>query len=215
MDIKRFLAEYVSFRSVSCERSRVSDMQSTRDFLIKFLSELGFNAREIKTDCHGVVLAKNDHKKGQRSLLLYGHYDVQPEGEGWASDPFTLVEKDGRLYARGASDDKGGTSIILAALSDVFTKNKRLPLNITVILEGEEEIGSPSMPKFLKEYRNELAADFAIVADTWSIDDENIVITTALRGIIGFELKLKTAEHSIHSGYGGSIINPIRELVKL
>ncbi|MDR0595396.1 MAG: M20/M25/M40 family metallo-hydrolase [Puniceicoccales bacterium] len=215
MDIKQFLADYVSFPSVSCNRTKVAGMEATRKFLLEFLSKLGFQAREVDTGLHNIVLAKNKHEKGQRSLLMYGHYDVQPEGDGWSSDPFTLTEKNGRLYGRGASDNKGGNGTMLAALYDIFTENEKFPLNITVILEGEEEIGSPSMATFLKEYRNELQADFTIVADTWSIDDENIVITTGLRGIVALELKLKSAEHDIHSGYGGSIINPIRELTKL
>ncbi|MDR3274288.1 MAG: M20/M25/M40 family metallo-hydrolase [Puniceicoccales bacterium] len=215
MDIKHFLTDYVSFQSVSCDRSKVSEMRATRDFLLKFLSNLDFRTKEIKTDLHNVILAKNDHRKGRKSVLLYGHYDVQPAGEGWTNDPFTLTEKDGRLYARGASDNKGGNSTILAALYDIFTEDKDFPLNVTVILEGEEEIGSPSMPVFLEEHRDELRADFVVVADTWSIDDENIVITTGLRGIIVLELKLKSAQHDIHSGYGGSIVNPVRELARL
>jgi acetylornithine deacetylase/succinyl-diaminopimelate desuccinylase-like protein len=215
MDIKKFLADYVAFRSVSCENSAAADMQAARDFLIKFLLGIGLHAREVKTELHSVILAKNLHRAGQKTVLLYGHYDVQPEGDGWSSPPFTLTERNGRLYARGASDNKGGNATILAALHDVLTENGDIPLNITVVLEGEEEIGSPSMAKFLREYGDELQADFAVVADTWSIDDENIVVTTGLRGIVGFEVKLKSAEHDIHSGYGGSIINPIRELAKL
>jgi acetylornithine deacetylase/succinyl-diaminopimelate desuccinylase-like protein len=215
MNIKQFLADYVSFRSVSCDHSKASDMQSVRKFLLKFFSDLGFMAREVDTNLHGIILAKNNHKNGQRSVLLYGHYDVQPEGEGWSSDPFVLTEKGGRLYARGASDNKGGNAAILMALHDIFAENEKFPLNITVLLEGEEEIGSPSMPVFLQKYRDELVADFAVVADTWSIDENNIVITSGLRGLVGFELKLKSAGRDVHSGYGGSIINPIRELVKL
>jgi acetylornithine deacetylase/succinyl-diaminopimelate desuccinylase-like protein len=215
MDIKQFLADYVSFQSVSCDRSKVADMQSTRKFLLKFFSNLGFRAKEVDTNLHNIILAKNEYKSGQKSVLLYGHYDVQPVGESWSGDPFVLTEKNGRLYARGASDDKGGSATFLAALHDIFAKNEKFPLNVTVVLEGEEEIGSPSMPVFLQKYRDELIADFAVVADTWSIDDDNIVITSGLRGVVGFELKLKSAEHDIHSGYGGSIINPIRELAKL
>lgn len=215
MDIKAFLADYVTFKSISCDASYLSDMAATRKFLLNFLVELGFHAKEIKTEKHNIIFAKNDHKVGRKTVLLYGHYDVQPEGEGWSSDPFKLTEHNGRLYARGASDNKGGNSTFLAALHDLFYENSNFPLNITLILEGEEEIGSPSMFKFLNDYRNELQADFAIVADTWSVDDENIVITTGLRGLVGFELKLRSAKHDLHSGYGGTIINPIRELVKL
>ncbi|MDR2436059.1 MAG: M20/M25/M40 family metallo-hydrolase [Puniceicoccales bacterium] len=215
MDIRQFLADYVSFQSVSCDRSKVADMQSAREFLLKFFSHLDFDAKEVSTNLHDIILAKNDHKSGQKSVLLYGHYDVQPAGEGWSSDPFVLTERDGRLYARGASDNKGGSAAFLVALHDIFTENEKFPLNVTVVLEGEEEVGSPSMPVFLQKYRDELVADFAVVADTWSIDCGNIVVTSGLRGVVGFELKLKSAERDIHSGYGGSIINPIRELAKL
>ncbi|MDR2720825.1 MAG: M20/M25/M40 family metallo-hydrolase [Puniceicoccales bacterium] len=215
MDIKQFLADYVSFQSVSCDRSKVADMKSVRKFLLKFFSKINFKAKEISTNLHNIILAKNNHKDGQKSVLLYGHYDVQPTGEGWSSDPFVLTEKSGRLCARGASDNKGGNAAFLVALHDIFTENENFPLNVTVILEGEEEVGSPSMPVFLQKYCDELVADFAVVADTWSIDDDNIVITSGLRGVVGFELRLKSAERDIHSGYGGSIINPIRELTKL
>ncbi|MDR1255308.1 MAG: M20/M25/M40 family metallo-hydrolase [Puniceicoccales bacterium] len=215
MDIRDFLSDYVAFESVSCDRSKVAAMQATRDFLLDFLANLNFHTKKVETDLHGIVLAKNDQKKGRKTVLLYGHYDVQPAGEGWSTPPFALTEKNGRLYGRGAADDKGGSSAILAALHDIFTENKDFPLNVTVILEGEEEVGSPSMPMFLQKYRDELQADIAVVADTWSVDDENIVITTGLRGIISLELKLKSAEGDVHSGYGGSIINPIGELAKL
>ncbi len=216
MNIRSFLEKYVSFKSVSCDPSCSDNMRAIGDFLFSFFKTVGLNVRKIQTKKYDIIFAKNEHKAGRKTVLLYGHYDVQPAEEyGWFSDPFVLTERGGRLYARGASDNKGGNSTFLLALNDILSKNPDFPLNITVILEGEEEIGSPSMLNFLHEYRDELHSDFAIVADTSSIDDKNIIITTALRGLVGFELTLKSAQHDIHSGYGGTIINPIRELVKL
>ncbi len=216
MNIQSFLAQYVKFKSVSCEDCYLHEMKLTREFLGNFLHESGLNVQEITTEKHNILLAKNVHKNDRKTILFYGHYDVQPaEEKNWNTDPFVLTEHNGRLYARGASDNKGGNATFLAALHDIMSESSDFPLNIIVVLDGEEEIGSPSMVKFLRDYRDELHADFAIIADTWSIDDENIVITTGLRGLVGFELKLCSAECDLHSGYGGTIINPIRELIKL
>lgn len=216
MNIRSFLAKYVSYKSVSCDDSCLKDMKNVRNFLCDFLHDSGLQVQGAAAEKHGIILAKNDHKLGRKTILLYGHYDVQPAEEpSWESDPFTMVERDGRLYARGASDDKGGTSTFLVALNELLSENRDFPLNITVVLEGEEEIGSPGMLKFIQEYRDELRADFAVVADTGSIDEENIILTTGLRGLVGFELTLRSAKHDIHSGYGGAIVNPICELIKL
>lgn len=216
MNIRSFLEKYVSFRSVSSDASCLDEMAKTRKFLYDYLKSIGLAVREVPTGKHAIIFAKNEHHSGNRTILLYGHYDVQPaEEDGWETDPFQLTEHDGRLYARGASDDKGGNSTFLIALGELLSERQRFPLNIIIVLEGEEEIGSPGMLNFLEQYRDELRADFAMVADTGSIDEKNIIITTALRGLVGFELLLRSAKCDIHSGYGGAIINPIHELVKL
>ena len=216
VDIFSFLKEYVRFPSVSCDEKHRADMAATRRFLCDYLQKIGLQVQEIPAEKHDIVFAKNDHVAGRRTVLLYGHYDVQPAEEpNWETDPFLLTERNGRLYARGASDDKGGNAAFLVALGKLLSENSKFPLNVNVVLEGEEEIGSPGMLKFLQKYREELRADFAVVADTGSIDEKNIIITTGLRGLVGFELTLRSSESDIHSGYGGAIINPIRELSSL
>jgi acetylornithine deacetylase/succinyl-diaminopimelate desuccinylase-like protein len=217
MDLKKFLADYVACKSVSSDSTLANGMQAARNHLIRFFADLSMDAREINADTHPVVFAKTKQIAGRPTILVYGHYDVQPADEIglWNSDPFTLFEKKGHLYGRGASDNKGPYSTILAAVHDIVSGGEELRVNLKFIIEGEEEIGSPGIAKFLHAMGNELEADFALVADTWALNEQNIVITTALRGIVGCEIKLQGSDRDLHSGYGGCILNPIQALVDI
>ncbi|MDR0693057.1 MAG: M20/M25/M40 family metallo-hydrolase [Puniceicoccales bacterium] len=210
------MADYVTCQSVSSDLTSESGMANAREYLIGFFNGLAIEAREVKFGKHAAIFAKTAQKPNKPTILVYGHYDVQPadEGELWTSDPFVLTERDGRWYARGASDNKGCHSAVLMAIHDLMTRQE-LPVNLKFILEGEEEIGSRSMPQLLRNMQDELTADFALVVDTCSLDKENIVITTGLRGIVGCEVKLKGQDHDLHSGYGGCLLNPIGALVDL
>ncbi|MDR2776439.1 MAG: M20/M25/M40 family metallo-hydrolase [Puniceicoccales bacterium] len=217
MDLKKFLADYVTYQSVSSDFTLENGMAGARKYLIGFFNDLAIEAREVKFGKHAAIFAKTAQKSDKPTILVYGHYDVQPadDVELWTSDPFILTEKDGRWYARGASDNKGCHSAVLVAIHDLMTTKRELPVNLKFILEGEEEIGSCSMPQFLRSMKDELTADFALVVDTCSLDKGNIVITTGLRGIVGCEVKLKGQDHDLHSGYGGCLLNPIGALVDL
>ncbi|MDR2779371.1 MAG: M20/M25/M40 family metallo-hydrolase [Puniceicoccales bacterium] len=217
MDLKKFLTDYVACKSVSSDLTLENGMADARKHLIQFFKSLAIEAREIKFGRHAVVFAKTEQTSHKPTILVYGHYDVQPADDGalWESDPFILTEKDGRWYGRGTSDNKGCHSAVLMAIYDLMSTQQELPVNLKFILEGEEEIGSRSMPQFLLNMQDELAADFAIVVDTCSLDEENIVITTGLRGIVGCEIELKGQDHDLHSGYGGCLLNPIQALVDL
>ncbi|MDR1891084.1 MAG: M20/M25/M40 family metallo-hydrolase [Puniceicoccales bacterium] len=217
MDLKKFLTDYIACKSVSSDPSSESGMADARRYLIKFFSNLAVKAKEVKVGKHAVVFAQMEQKPNRPTILVYGHYDVQPadDGELWTNDPFVLTEQDGRWYGRGASDNKGCHSAVLMAIHDLMTAKQELPVNLKFVLEGEEEIGSRSMPQFLRSMRDELAADFALVVDTCSLDEENIVITTGLRGIVGCEIELKGQDNDLHSGYGGCLLNPIQALVDL
>jgi acetylornithine deacetylase/succinyl-diaminopimelate desuccinylase-like protein len=184
---------------------------------MEFFSNLSMEVREIKIGKHAVVFAKTTQIPDRPTVLVYGHYDVQPtdDTELWESAPFVLTERNARLYGRGASDNKGPYSAVLAAVHDLITSGQKLNLNLKFIVEGEEEIGSCSIPRLLRTVGNELAADFAIVADTWSFDEKNIVITTGLRGIVGCEVEVHGATQDLHSGYGGPVPNPIRVLTDI
>ncbi|MDR1433099.1 MAG: M20/M25/M40 family metallo-hydrolase [Puniceicoccales bacterium] len=217
MDLKGFLTEYVSHRSVSSDGALESGMAGARGHLMAFFKELSIDAKEIKIGKHAVIFAKTEQVAGRPTILVYGHYDVQPADDVdlWDSAPFVLTERNGRLYGRGVSDNKGCHASILAAVHGMVTAGKKLPVNLKFVLEGEEEIGSCSMPQFLIQMKDELAADFALVADTWSLDESNIVITTALRGIVGCEVELTGQSRDLHSAYGGCILNPIQALVDM
>ncbi|MDR1401543.1 MAG: M20/M25/M40 family metallo-hydrolase [Puniceicoccales bacterium] len=217
MDLKNFLADYVACKSVSSDSTLESGMAAARRHLIKFFNELSIDAREINIGTHAVVFAKTKQVAGRPTILVYGHYDVQPADEVdlWASDPFTLTERNCHLYGRGVSDNKGPYATILAAVHDIISEGKDLPVNLKFIVEGEEEIGSCGMERFLREMKDELDADFALVADTWALSEQNIVITTALRGIISCEVELRGSDRDLHSGYGGCILNPIQALVDI
>ncbi|MDR3144494.1 MAG: M20/M25/M40 family metallo-hydrolase [Puniceicoccales bacterium] len=215
--MKKFLADYIACKSVSSDRSCAAGMADARRHLVKFFKSLSIDAREISVGGHAVVFAKTEQKPNRPTILVYGHYDVQPADdlELWDSDPFTLVERGGRLYGRGASDNKGGHSAMLLAIGDTLAAGEKIFANLKFVIEGEEEIGSCSMPRFLREMRDELGADFAIVADTWSLDEKNIVITTGLRGLVGCEISVRGCSSDIHSGYGGCIPNAIGALADI
>jgi acetylornithine deacetylase/succinyl-diaminopimelate desuccinylase-like protein len=217
MDIKNFLKSYVACRSVSSDSTAIGEMAKARDFLIQFFKSLSMEVKEVNSGLHAVVFAKTKQRSDRPTILVYGHYDVQPadDPELWISSPFDLTERNGRLYGRGASDNKGGHSAILLAVRDILTAGNELPVNLKFILEGEEEIGSGGMPNFLHMMKDELTADFALVADTWSLSEQNIVITTGLRGLVGCEVTLKGQDHDLHSGYGGCILNPIQAMVSM
>jgi acetylornithine deacetylase/succinyl-diaminopimelate desuccinylase-like protein len=217
MDLKSFLAEYVACKSVSSDSKLGGGMADARRYLVEFFKNLPMDVREVEAGRHAAIFATGRQKPGRPTVLVYGHYDVQPADDVamWDSNPFSLVERNGRLYGRGVSDNKGCHSTILAAIHDLMAGGNDLPVNIKFVLEGEEEIGSCGMKRFLNDMKGELAADFALVADTWSLDEKNIVITTALRGIVGCEIEVCGQERDLHSGYGGCILNPIQAIVDI
>ena len=216
-DFKKLLAEYVSCKSVSSDDRMLSGMKDAREFLLEFFNKISIPAKEIGFGGHEIVFAQTEQHHDLPTVLIYGHYDVQPANdEGmWDSDPFSLVEKNGRLYARGASDNKGCNLTMLLAVRDIIEKNKKLPVNLKFVLEGEEEIGSVSIPKFLNTMKDELYADFALISDTWTFSENTMVITSGLRGLVGCEIELQGQDQDLHSGYGGCILNPIQALADM
>lgn len=200
-----------------------ADCLKAAEFARGMLAEMGFEARlsAPKSD-HGLpgVIATH-HKAGGNAptVLFYGHYDVQPADpfELWNSDPFDPQLVDGprgkRAVARGAVDDKGQVMLVLEAVRAHLAVAGNLPVNLTVLLEGEEECGSPSLAAMLEAEREALAADFVLVADTNMWDVETPAITTSLRGLAAIEVKITGPDRDLHSGlFGGPALNPIRAL---
>ncbi|MGG5821581.1 M20/M25/M40 family metallo-hydrolase [Falsiroseomonas sp. HW251] len=214
------LAELVACRSVSTDPAYAEGMAAARAWWRGRLAALGFrDVEEIGVGGHPAVTARW-HGAGHDAptLLVYGHYDVQPPDpiEAWASPPFELTARNGRLHARGVSDDKGPSLLALEVLGAFLATEGRLPVNVTVLLEGEEEIGSRTMAALLDAHRHRFAADAVLSADgaRWRADLPTMTIGT--RGNMALEITLRTAAKDLHSGrYGGVAPNALHAMVRL
>ena len=213
------LAELVAAPSVSTDPAYGEGMAAARRILIARLEAAGFaNVGELAAPGHPAVTGEWLGAPGKPTLLIYGHYDVQPPDPLglWATPPFELHERNGRLHARGASDDKGPMSLALEVLAAFLNHGNRLPVNVKLLLEGEEECGSPSLAGLLAANRERLAADAVLSADgaRWRADLPTMTVGT--RGNAGFEVKLETASKDLHSGrYGGAVPNALHAIARL
>ncbi|MGC2605603.1 MAG: dipeptidase, partial [Silvibacterium sp.] len=197
-----------------------ADVFGAATWLAEELKRIGLeNVEVIKTDGHPLVYGDWLHAAGKPTCLCYGHYDVQPPDplDEWKSPPFEPAERDGNLYARGAVDDKGQMYIHIKALESLFkTNGGKLPINVRVILEGEEEVGGEQIAKFVREKGNRLKADFALVSDTELFAPELPTLCVGLRGMIYTELEARGAKTDLHSGmYGGAAPNPFIALAQI
>lgn len=192
-------------------------------WLVKFLSDLGVQAKIVQVNTPAgkgqpVVLAHAQASPSAPTVLIYGHYDVQPPEplELWESAPFEPVVRDGAIYARGANDDKGQMFTHLMALEAYVRTGTPLPVNITLLLEGEEENGSPTLEEFIRTHAAELHADATLVSDSEFFAPGVPAITYALRGVSHYELIVEEADHDVHSGLnGGALRNPIHVLAEM
>ncbi len=210
------LTRYVSYPSVSADSAFKEGVSGARDFATQCLKELGFEVEHVQTPIHPVILATRGDPSWP-GIVIYGHYDVQPPDplDLWSSDPFQAVERDGRLYGRGAADNKGPQIVHMAALARALKKNPDLPLRITYLIEGEEEIGSPSFRPFLEERKDSLRGDFLLVSDTGSPGPHQLAVTTGLRGLVALEVKVYGPKQDLHSGvHGGALLNPLQALAQ-
>ncbi|MCU0373387.1 MAG: dipeptidase [Ignavibacteria bacterium] len=220
---KRFLEELIDFLripSVSNEENHKSDVRKAANWLISHLSGIGMeNVKIYETEGHPIVYADwLNAGKNLPTILIYGHYDVQPTDplDLWTSPPFEPLIKDGKIFARGSADDKGQIFIHIKSLETHLKNKKCLPLNIKVIFEGEEEIGSTNLYKFLSSNRNLLKADYVVISDT-SMYKENLPsICYGLRGLCYMQIDVTGPNRDLHSGtFGGGIENPINALSNL
>ncbi|MHC4948326.1 MAG: dipeptidase [Planctomycetota bacterium] len=215
--------ELLRIPSISTDPAHAADTRRAADWLAEHLSEMGFDASVRTTSGHPMVVAHDGPRgPGTPRVLYYGHYDVQPPDplDLWETPPFepTVVEAEHgpRIVARGAVDDKGQLMTFVEAFRAWKAVHGDLPVGVTVMLEGEEESGSPSLDPFLRGHREELAADVCVVCDTgmWNIDTP--AITYMLRGMLYVEVTLHGPSHDLHSGmYGGAVVNPINALCRV
>ncbi len=213
------LLEYVRCSSVSTDPNARAGMEAARRFAADQLGSLGFSVEEVATPLHPILLGRRGHEHPEwPHLLVYGHYDVQPADplDLWSSPPFEPVVRGDRVFGRGTADNKGPQVVHMEALRLALRENPDLPLRLTYLIEGEEEIGSPSFARFLHDYREDLKADFVLVSDSGSPSVDQITVTTALRGMFGLEVELTGPSKDLHSGvHGGAVVNPIRALFEL
>jgi acetylornithine deacetylase/succinyl-diaminopimelate desuccinylase-like protein len=211
----RYLAEltqYLAIPSVSALAEHAVDMRRCADWTADHLRAIGLqNVRAIDTPGHPVVYGDWLNAPGAPTVLFYGHYDVQPVDplELWTSPPFEATVRDNELFARGATDDKGQLFVHVKALEAHLRQTGTLPINVRVVFEGEEEIGSPNLEQFIRDHRDELACDVVVVSDTGMFDKGVPSICYGLRGLSYFQIDLRGTAGDLHSGsFGGAVANP-------
>jgi len=204
------LLEWLAIPSVSTDPARKADVRRAALWLEERLKALGFHTELHETPLHPILYAERLVDQGAPTVLVYGHYDVQPPDplELWETPPFAPAVREGRLYARGASDDKGQLFAHVAALEGL-----EAPVSIKFLVEGEEEIGSPNLLPFVRENREKLKADLVLISDGAMFAPMTPTLTYGLRGLCYLEVRLLGARRDLHSGaFGGVAPNPIQAL---
>jgi acetylornithine deacetylase/succinyl-diaminopimelate desuccinylase-like protein len=216
------LVEFASIPSVSTDPAHAADIERAAHWVAAELAAAGpLAVRTLPTipaGGHPVVYGEWLGAPGKTTILVYGHYDVQPPDPlgKWHSPPWAPTVRDGRLYARGVSDDKGPMLIPIAVAAAFFGTDGRLPINVKFLFEGEEEIGSRHLEVFVREHKDLLAADVVVSADgaMWRVEEPSL--TVASRGLCGLELTLRAAAKDLHSGrHGGGVANPLHAMAAL
>ena len=215
--VRADLERLVALQSVSADPGQAGEVQRSAEAVAVLLRDLSCpDVQVVRADGgQPAVIARFPAPQGRPTVCLYAHHDVQPEGDParWSSPPFQATERDGRLYGRGTADDKGGLAVHLAALRAF---DGRPPVGVTVFVEGEEEIGSPTLARLLDEHRELLAADVYVIADSanWAVGQP--AFTTSLRGLADCVVEVRTLDHPLHSGsYGGVVPDALTTLCRL
>ena len=205
------LCDFLRIPSISADSKYVPDMHRCADWVMASMEDAGLKAQIFPTKGHPIVYGERIQDASLPTILVYGHYDVQPPDplDLWTTPPFEPQVRDGKLFARGATDDKGQLFTHLKSIAAWVKLNGQLPVNIKVLIEGEEEVGGVNLDHFLETHGDLLKADVAVVSDTSQYGDGIPAITCGLRGIVAAEIRLKGPAKDLHSGiYGGSLANP-------
>ncbi|MFZ5947054.1 MAG: dipeptidase [Stygiobacter sp.] len=213
------LKDYLKIKSISTLDEHKDDMQNCAKFVASKFESAGLeNIKIFQTEKHPIVYADWLHQPNKPTVLIYGHYDVQPVDpiELWKSNPFEPVIINKKIYARGANDNKGQNFVHIKSV-EAFMKTKgTLPVNVKFLFEGEEEVGSTSLTKFIKENKKLLKCDTLLISDTSMFAPNTPTITYGLRGLLYMEIEVTAANRDLHSGsFGGAVANPINELAKI
>lgn len=212
------LKALVAMPSISADPAHRADVRRCARTLVERMNAIGLVATVLETDGNPVAYGEWLGAPGKPTIIIYGHYDVQPADplDLWLSPPFDARVRDGKIFGRGVVDDKGQVVMHLAAIEAHMETRGRLPLNIKVVVEGEEEIGSPNFDAFLQKESNRLQCDLAVISDTAVFAEDVPSLTTSLRGLVNWEVEVRGPSSDLHSGqYGGIIRNPIEALATM
>ena len=218
-DAVKATADFIRFRSVSADPAEKAGMDGAVTYLSNLLhDECGCEIEVVPTSQHPVVIGRRGGDPSWPHVVIYGHYDVQPVDplNEWHSEPFEPVIRDGIMYGRGVADDKGPLMVHIAAVANLIKRRPNLPLSITFLVEGEEEVGSPNLTVVMEANKASLKGDFVLMSDTGCEGVDEPTITTGLRGMACVEARITGPRQDIHSGiHGGPVMNPIRALTEI
>ena len=215
--LEEYLA-YLRFPSVSTDPARKADVAACADWIVAKLRAIGLAPTLHPTAGHPIVIAKNEHRAGRRTVMIYGHYDVQPVDplDLWESPPFEPRVANEYVFARGSADNKGQHFAHVLGVEETLLERGDLPVNLIFLIEGEEEIGSEHLEEFLATHRDELRCDIIAISDTGMVAKGVPTFTYGLRGIAAMEVKVIGPASDLHSGiYGGAVMNPVTALARL
>jgi acetylornithine deacetylase/succinyl-diaminopimelate desuccinylase-like protein len=205
-EIIKLLSEMVEIKSISSDKNYRDDVDTSAQFVENLFADLGLNTQVIKV-AGGMpaVVANTEIDPSKKTVLLYAHHDVQPVGDLdlWNTEPFDPVVKEGRLYGRGSGDNKSGVVVHYNVVKELLND---LPVNIRIFIEGEEEIGSPTMSDFIEQNRDALEADVIVIADSGNVKIGVPTVTTTLRGLVDAIIEVDQPMRPIHSGVGGGVV---------
>ena len=212
------LLDWLAMPSISTQPDHLADMAQAAEWICQRLTDAGLSAEILPTAGHPAVLADSGPSDAATTVLIYGHYDVQPTGNDklWTSPAFKPVVREGAVYVRGAADNKGQVFTHVCAVRAFKAANAALPVRVKFLIEGEEEIGSPNLGAFITEHRDRLACDYVAISDTAKFDADTPAITYGTKGLVYKEVRLFGPDRDLHSGsFGGSVANPATVLTGL
>jgi acetylornithine deacetylase/succinyl-diaminopimelate desuccinylase-like protein len=212
------LFDWLRIPSISAQQEHAADIRKAAEWTRQRCIAAGLAAEIVETAGWPVVIGQNEQKAGRPTLLVYGHYDVQPEGDLslWHSGPFEPVVKDWMIIARGSADDKGQALCAIVAAEAWVRTAGSLPVNVKVLIEGEEEVGSANLVSVVEKYKGRLACDYVVIHDGAQFSESLPAVTSATKGLVYKEIVIRGPRKDLHSGgYGGAVANPANELAGL